>query len=236
MTRFLLPATVLVTAALSGCSGRVPAGEPRHETRTLDLDKIEMLRAEINFGAGELTLSGGSPNLLEADFTYTDPQARPLVDYRASSFRGDLRISQPRGGFRGGFNRGDFHWDLRLNDSVPTDLLARLGVGEVHMNAGSLNLRSVEVHMGVGELNLDLRGAPKRSYDVRIHGGVGEATIRLPKDVAITARASGGIGDIDVQGLEKRGGAWINSGHERDRVAIRVDAHGGIGEIHLIAE
>src|ERR1039458_5551387 len=37
--------------------------------------------------------------------------------------------------------------------------------------------------MGVGELHMDLRGKPKHDYDVRIHGGVGEATIHLPRDV-----------------------------------------------------
>ena len=135
-----------------------------------------------------------------------------------------------------GWNGGDYKWDLRLNNAVPTDLIAHLGVGEVHMNAGSLNLRGVEVHMGVGELNLDLRGAPKRSYDVEIHGGVGEATVYLPKSVGITARATGGIGDVNVRGLEKHGGVWINPSHEHDSVMIHVDAKGGIGEIHIVAE
>src|SRR5262249_50689683 len=146
----------------------------------------------------------------------------------------DLRIIESRN--FAGFNHGDHKWDLKLNDKVPTDLIAHLGVGEVHMNAGSLNLRSVEVHMGVGELQMDLRGAPKRSYDVQVHGGVGEATVYLPKNVGIMARAKGGIGDINVSGLERHQDYWINPGHEHDSVSIRVDAKGGIGEIHLIAE
>src|SRR5262249_48271728 len=150
---------------------------------------------------------------------FQDPESRPVVDYRSSSFRGDLRIAQPRG-FR--HTGGDYRWDLRLNDTPATDLIAHLGVGEVRMNAGSLNLRSLEIHMGVGELNLDLRGIPKRSYDVQIHGGVGEATVRLPKNVGISAHASGGIGDIDIRGLERRGGNWINPAHEHDTITIRV--------------
>ena len=230
--RIPLSATVALSSVLAGCADHITHGEPRHETRVIDLDKTEMLRVELNFGAGELRLEGGSPKLLEADFTYQNPNAKPLVDYRASSFRGDLRIAQARGGWNG----GDYKWDLRLNNAVPTDLIAHLGVGEVHMNAGSLNLRGVEVHMGVGELNLDLRGAPKRSYDVEIHGGVGEATVYLPKSVGITARATGGIGDVNVRGLEKHGGVWINPSHEHDSVMIHVDAKGGIGEIHIVAE
>src|SRR5690242_14354908 len=194
--RTAMVGTVAVAAFMTGCDpSRIPRGEPRHETRSIDLDKTEMLRVELHFGAGELRLSGGSPKLLEADFNYDGGYAKPIVDYRASSFRGDLRISQSRN--FSGFNNGDYKWDLRLNDKVATDLVAHLGVGEVHLDAGSLNLRSVEVHMGVGELVLDLRGTPKRSYDVEIHGGVGEATVYLPKSVGISARTTGGIGDIN---------------------------------------
>src|SRR5262245_51022419 len=84
-----LPFAVLLT----GCvDDHFPRGEPRRESRTIELDKVEMLRVELHFGAGELRLSGGSPKLLDADFTFEAPGARPLVDYRASSFRGDLRI------------------------------------------------------------------------------------------------------------------------------------------------
>jgi len=236
MTRIPASAAAVLSTMLWGCGDHehVQRFETRHETRTLDLDKSEMLRVELHLGAGELQLSGGSPKLLEAEFTYENPAAKPLVDYHASSFRGDLRISQPSG--IGHLNGGDYKWDVRLNDTRATDLTAHLGVGEVHMNTGSMNLRSVEIHMGVGELHLDLRGTPKRSYDVEIHGGVGEATVYLPRTVGIVARATGGIGDINVEGLEKRQGYWVNRDHERDPVSIHLNAKGGIGEIRLVAE
>src|SRR6266852_1354521 len=145
--RILVSPVVALTAILAGCGDHVPRGPARHETQTIDLDKSEMLRVELNLGVGELYLTGGSPKLLEAEFTYDNPFAKPLVDYHASSFRGDLRIAQPRGVRGGGIRGGDYKWDLRLNNSRATDLVAHLGVGEVHMDAGGLNLRSLEIHM-----------------------------------------------------------------------------------------
>ena len=85
-------------------------------------------------------------------------------------------------------------------------------------------------------MDADLRGNPKRSYDVRINGGVGQATIHLPKSVGISATAVGGIGEVNVSGLEKRNGRWINPGHESDPVTIRLDVKGGIGQIDVVAE
>jgi hypothetical protein len=90
--------------------------------------------------------------------------------------------------------------------------------------------------MGAGELKMDLRGNPRKSYDVRVHGGVGSATIYLPKSVGISATAQGGIGSIDVDGLEERNGRWVNASQLNSPVTIRVEVKGGVGEIKLIAE
>jgi predicted membrane protein len=86
----------------------------------------------------------------------------------------------------------------------------------------------------VGEVEIDLRGEPARDYSVEIRGGVGEATVYLPKDAGISATARGGIGDLDVEGLEERGGVWVNPERLNAPVTVRLDIKSGIGEIHLI--
>jgi len=119
---------------------------------------------------------------------------------------------------------------------VPVDLIAHFGVGESQMDLGSLDLRRVEVQMGVGELHMDLRGKPKHDYDVRIHGGVGEATIHLPHDVGVYASGRGGIGEIHTEGLRRQGDHWVNDAYNDAKVRIHVDVEGGIGEITLISD
>lgn len=111
-----------------------------------------------------------------------------------------------------------------------------MGAGEAMMTLGTMNLQRVDVRQGAGELTLDLRGAPKHGYDVRVNGGVGEAHIQVPRSVALTATASGGLGEISVHGLEKRGDVWINPEHEHDPVLIRLDVKGGAGQINISAE
>ena len=90
--------------------------------------------------------------------------------------------------------------------------------------------------MGVGQMQLDLRGAPKHDYTVSIQGGVGEADIKLPNTVGIEATASGGIGDISVNGLTKEAGRWVNEAFRNPGVKVHVDVKGGIGAIHITAE
>ncbi|MGA3206172.1 MAG: toast rack family protein [Bryobacteraceae bacterium] len=230
--------TALVTAAavaLTGCSVNIDsAGPPEHLQKSIDLDKSEMARVEIKMGAGELRVQGGSPKLMDADFEFSNSSSKPIVRYTASSFRGDLVIEQPTG-FHGGTN-STYKWELHLNNKLALDVVTHLGAGEAHLDLGSMNLRSVEVHMGVGQVELDLRGKPTRDYNVEIHGGIGQAIVHLPSTVGIIADASGGIGDIEVRGLEKHNGRWTNAAYEHSPVTIHLDIKGGIGNITLTAE
>ncbi len=224
---------------LSGCTVDLRDSDARGsrsrevltDHQSIELDSADTIRVDVRMGAGELTVNGGSPKLVEADFRYPDSDSKPEVRYRSTAGRGDLTIEQKQSKW----NNGDDHtrWDLRFNNEKATDFTARLGAGEVRMKLGEMNLRNVDIHMGVGELELDLRGKPKRSYDVEIHGGVGEARIHLPENVAIVAKARGGIGDIDIQGLKERNGRWIRPGHEDDAVEVRLDVAGGVGSIHI---
>ena len=77
---------------------------------------------------------------------------------------------------------------------------------------------------------------PRRSYEVDLHGAVGEAHIRLPRSVGIIATATTGVGELNVNGLEKKGNTWINPGHENDAVVIRLTARGDVGEMNISAD
>ena len=177
ISRGVVGAVVTVSFfTLTGCIEIEPSGPPHTESRSIELDKSEMVHVELKMGAGELNVRGGSPKLMEAEFRYNRLGLKPDVRYDASGFRGHLVVEEPSHMHHSG---SDYRWDLRLNDEKPIDLEVHFGAGEGRLDVGSLTLRSLEVHMGVGELRVDLRGTPKKDYNVSVHGGVGEATIYL---------------------------------------------------------
>jgi predicted membrane protein len=90
--------------------------------------------------------------------------------------------------------------------------------------------------MGAGQIDLDLTGERKQNFDVDVQGGVGQAKIRLPRDVGVEIRADGGIGSIDTEGLHKEGGRWVNDAWGKSPVTIHMNVEGGVGEIQLIVE
>jgi len=222
-----------IAALLAGACGGAPR-ETRTLTRSLELDKAESVDVDLKMTAGELTVGGGATGLMDASFRFSVPSWEPRVDYTRDGGRGSLRVQQAESSLSFGNNENT--WDLRFNDNTLLALTARLGAGEATMTLGTLSLRSLQIDHGAGELMLDLRGAPRRSYDVRVNGGVGEVEIRVPRSVGVVATAAGGLGSIDVRGLEKRGESWYNPAHDNDPVTIRLDVKGGVGEIHISAE
>lgn len=221
------------TLLLLGCVS-VPEGEPRTETKSIGRGEAEMVRADIEMKAGELRISGGASQLLDATFHYNDDRWQPEVRYDLTGFRGNLVVRQPKVAVNIGPSSGFRHeWDLRLNNDVPLDLNVTVGAGKSLLELGALYLRGLDVHLGAGELELDLTGKWRKDLEARIRGGVGKATIRLPRDVGVRAFAKGGIGEIKAAGFHRSGHTYTNDAFEHSPVTLRLDIQGGIGEIRL---
>ncbi len=201
---------------------------------SVEAGKAEIARVELHMKVGDLRIKGGSANLISGDLRYSEPD-KPTVQVNNSSFRASVVVDQVLTGHT--TKKGDnLRWDLKLNDQMPIDLSMDFGVGQGQLDLGSVDLRSLEVRMGVGELNVDLRGTPKHDYSVNVRGGVGHAKIYLPANAGIVVDASGGIGGINVRGLEKRDGRYFSKTYGKAKATIRVDVKGGVGEVELIAE
>jgi hypothetical protein len=234
MTKLRLLAAFATALSAAACysNGGLPVGELQTESRSVKLGDAKSVRAEIHMGAGELKLAGGARELLEAEFSYNVARWKPEVEYSVSGERGLLTIRQPE---RSGGPMGPRHyqWDLHFNNKVPLELIVNLGAGKAELTLGSLALRNLDLNMGVGEAVVDLTGDWKNDLDAKIEGGVGKATVRLPREVGVEVHAKGGIGEVRPGELRKEGGAYVNEAYGKSPVTLRVNVEGGIGEIHL---
>lgn len=223
---FLMSSCVMTSTA---------TGPMQYESPSFERQDVKELRLNVNLGAGDLKLGSGTRKLMQAYFTYNIPSWKPEVRFDKFGDTGTLTVQQP-GGKHTHFGGMHYEWDLRLPQDLPLDVRVNCGAGQAQLDLGSLMLRGVEVDMGVGELKMDLRGNPKQDYNVRINGGVGEATVHLPGNVGVYADASGGIGEISARGLIKEDGHYVNEAYGKSPVKIRLSVQGGVGSIKLIGE
>ncbi|MCS7042476.1 MAG: toast rack family protein [Bryobacteraceae bacterium] len=223
---------------LAGCN--VPpqgsAGEERLEKVVIEKARAqgaERITAEIHIAAGELAVLGGAREFLEATFAYNAPALKPQVRFEDSGFRRRLTIAQGTASL--GLGKMRNQWEIRFGSDVPLDLAIRCGAGNNRLDFREIPLRSLEMNLGVGEVEADLR--PKLDHDVeaRINGGIGRAEILVPAE-GVEATAQGGIGNIQVIGLDKDGGGWRSASPGKAKGRLKLEVKGGIGEIIIRAE
>ena len=87
--------------------------------------------------------------------------------------------------------------------------------------------------MGAGQTTVDLTGDYGQDFDASIEGGVGEATVLVPSEVGVRARAEGGLGEINAKGFRREGDAYVNDAYGDSEVTLDVDVQGGVGELNL---
>jgi hypothetical protein len=223
----------VVAAALAAisCGANARTGPVVREHHVVQRGAATSARVEIDMSAGELYLKSGAVTLFEGDFEFNVPDLKPAIAYAVDGSTGTLKVSQ--GSVSGSYENS---WRLSLDETTPIDLHVDLGAGDSELTLGRINLRSLTVRLGAGDMTLDLRGTPARSYTVTVQAGAGDATIRLPADVGISASTTGLIGDSSVSGLEKRDARWINPRAEASTVTIDLQVQHAIGDLRLLAE
>jgi hypothetical protein len=229
---FVLLALFWHGRAFSG--GRHGDRSMHHESRTVERQDAKSVHISVESGAGQVTISGGSSRLLDADFSYGYSFSSPQVAYKVESGVGQLDISQD--GERTHFGTTHNDWDLRISNDVPLTLKVDMGAGEGRFRLRDVQVTDLDLQIGAGHVDVDLTGARKQNLKAEIQGGVGQATIRLPRNVGVIASASGGIGAVANHGLKRDGDDYVNDAYGKTPATIHLTVQGGVGEISLLQE
>jgi len=217
---------------LGGCSPRLRIGELQNESQSVELGDADSVRAEIEFTAGTLDITGGADDLLEADFTYNVDELKPEVEYSD----GTLVVNQPEAeGRRNWLGSSGFRneWDLKFNNEVPMDLSVEMGAGNGTLQLSSLSLTGLDVTLGAGICTVDLSGDWRNDLNATFDSGAAEITLRLPKDVGVRVEVEEGPTAVNAPGLTKDGNVYTNDAYGVSDVTLQIKMQSGIGQINL---
>jgi len=249
---------MVVLFATVGCGltrPEVRVGKLRTKSESIELGDAETVQVEINMPAGQLDMSGGANELLEADFTYNVAELEPEVEYSG----GTLTVRNPDVDIRVGswWDLDDYRyeWDLRLNDNVPMEMSIDVGVGSSDLELGSLSLTRLDIEAGagepkvdlsdsssltrldleagVGQVTVDLTGTWQADLDANISSGVGGLTLLLPSSACVRVDVEVGLGAVNTHGLTKDGNDYVNDACGESEATLRIDLSAGLGEINL---
>ncbi|MRR10963.1 hypothetical protein EG835_00365, partial [bacterium] len=87
----------LALVASAGCV-RVELEDGGYERadESVDAGGANEVNASIDMGVGELSVSGGASNLMNAEFEYSHSSWEPEIEYEVSDGTGELAVQMPR--------------------------------------------------------------------------------------------------------------------------------------------
>ncbi|NIS80622.1 MAG: hypothetical protein GTO14_10545, partial [Anaerolineales bacterium] len=233
---FLVALTVLALSFSACTVDRFRVGSMQTDVKTIEVGNAETVRAEIRMGVGEIEISGGADELMEAGFTYNVDELEPQVSYEVSGSTGRLVVEHRdvEGLPIGDYDDVRSEWVLRFNEDIPIDLRLtmgaakgdidlvgfnltsldfELGAGEGDLWLGNSPIRSMDLQMGAGDFTLDMTAGWEQDLNAEITGGVGKLTIYLPSDVGVVVDVTMGIAAVETRGMSKNGDTYTNDAY-----------------------
>lgn len=199
--------------------------------QTVELRDVEKVEVNITFGAGKLSVVGGSDELLNAEYRCHLNSSSPKVSYRYSKEKGKLEIKQ---GNYVGIPFGGGEWNLKFNSQIPIEMNVKCGAGESLLRISELNISKLNLKYGAGEVKVDLRNNWDHDVEVWVAGGVGSSKFKLPHGMKIVAEVSTGLGSTVVNGLTRHLGKYTAGDDKPHTLTLYVK--GAIGEVKLLKE
>lgn len=226
---------ILLIIFFGGLSiGGVSHRKHQEWAESVDLQEAKFVRVSLNMPAGDLRLDSNGSKLLEADFDYQSPMPRPDVTYNVNGNDGELRVSQQEHQPHIQIGPTRNTWELHFARDIPMEMRVDMGAGRNDLKLGGLALTRLDVNMGAGLLIADFSGGDwKQDVEANIHGGAGNATVRLPANVGVEIRAKGGLGSVQASGLIKEGDEYVNTQFGKSPVTLHINVEGGVGLIRL---
>ncbi len=121
------------------------------------------------------------------------------------------------------------------NEAEMSHLTLDTGASKLEViGIGNAGPERMKVQGGVGNITLDFTGDWPNSADVQVTAGIGAITLRLPDDVGVRVETEGGLTNVDVTGLQRKGDAYVNDAFGKAEMELRIQVTTGIGNLRLI--
>ena len=214
---------VLGTMALIVSSAALGNTESIHEE--IPWKGETLVEVEIDFGAGDLTLSAGSGDLLlDADIETDEDALRPEIHYRVQDGIGKLRLKiEKRERHHWRWPRRS-RWELRFSDKVPLTFEINVGANKGRLDFTDLCVRNLEINVGASSTDI-LFSKPNPEVLERIEICAGAARVRAK-----------GLGNANFERLTFEGGVGFYTLDFRGKLdrEADVDIEMGVAQLTML--
>ena len=206
---------------------------PQSESQSFELGEARSASVDLKLSIGHLTLAGGAVKLMEGEFVHEVNRLKPDWSYTVADGEGRLLIRQVCENVNNCDKRDRNIWNLRLRNDVPLKLKIDFGMGDSHLSLGGLSLQELNLNTGMGSSTIDLTGEWRGDLKAHIETGLGNVTVRLPRQLGVRVNVAKGLGRVHSQGMLRSGSAYTNDAYGKSPQSLQIEVNCGMGSVFL---
>lgn len=194
---------------------------------------VEQVKSNLDIASGDINLSGGdTPGIIAGWVLYRHALNPPRLTCTVAEGVGSIGIDRSSNMVYDLFP-GDEDWNLTLNRSVPAELRASVGTGDILLNTSDTSLSSVYLESGVGQILLDESRWSGRRQSVHIESGMGDITALFPERSRVSVTIDKGIGENNLFGFDNHVGGYTHQTAVPGAPEFDVMISQGLGDVTI---
>jgi len=124
--------------------------------------------------------------------------------------------------------------EIQLAPGVPIDLTVDLDAGSGELDLGGLDIRTLDVEVNAGEITVDMSsGTWEQDLEAAIDIQAGTVKLIVLGDIGVRIDADTTVGDVDADGFERDGDAYVTAAYGDSPVTLRINIDVTAGQIAL---
>jgi len=203
-------------------------------TQAYPLDStMQALVAELDFGAGRLTVGATSDKLFDGSFY--SPRGRPRVSMDKEGSQAVVRVRSLRQQHvRWWPGRKENRWKIYLTDRLPLRLNVDCGAAKLKLDLSLLRVEQLDLDCGASEIDLTFGGKCTR-VEASINCGVSEINIRIPHGAGLRIHRDTAISSFSTRGIDlvRRGSYRETRDFDSAPVQIKLEIDAGVSSFRI---
>jgi len=199
-------------------------------------------KVNINTGDGNLTidrLTGGEQVLASGTLQYLENQGLPTRSVNTSDGQAALALrasgtGQPWFRFPWQACNGATEWQIHLNPTVSSEIIAHSDGGNVKLDLAGMAVTRVSADTGGGNMDVVLP-EDAANLSVTAKSGAGNVVVLVPSGIAARIHASTGLGKVIVDSRFNKidGNTYQSSDFDSAANKVEITVHSGAGNVRV---
>ena len=195
----------------------------------------EVLESSFNLegGAGEFRLGGGSPLLFEANTETNLLRYVSNIKLNKSEGSAEVRLKMEEGDHDLKGSKPANQVSVKLNETPIWSVHLELGAGKGDFDFSKHKVKWLKVETGVSDLEIRL-GDKHSLTDVEIDSGVASIEVKVPKNSGCQLQLDGALNAKDLDDFDKVGdGLYQTPGYEKATNKIKIKYDAGLSSVKI---